>query len=73
MNANKTQQKPEIKWIARNPMTRKYETIDIEVAEILPGQTVMKLFYCNSFEKYVTIPGDCIYRMNKNNELVLED
>lgn len=71
-NTLKTQ-KPEIKWIANNPITRKYEEIDIETAELLPGQTAMKLYYCRSFDKYVTIPGDCIYRMNANYELVLDE
>ena len=31
----KTNRKPEIKWIAYNPMTRKYEEIDIEVEELV--------------------------------------
>jgi hypothetical protein len=70
--ANKSNVRPEIKWIAHNPITRSYETADLVNDEFVTGQTVMKLFWCQSVEKYCTIPGDCIYRLSKGNEWVLE-
>lgn len=71
--SNKTNAQPEIKWISHNPMTRKYATVDLVNDEFVTGQTVLKLFWCNSAEKYCTIPGDCIYRLNERNEWILED
>ena len=65
-------QQPSSKFQMLNDKSRKWEDVDIDVAEILPGQTVMKVFWLNSIRRYVTIPGDCIYRMNENFELVLE-
>lgn len=71
--ATKTQQHAQTKWIARNPLTRKYETIDIETAELLPGQTALKVYWMNATRTWATIPGDCIYRMSADYQLVCED
>lgn len=68
--SSKTNAQPEIKWIAKNPITRKYETVDLANDEFVTGQTVMKLFYSN--DSYVTIPGDCTYRLSSSNVWVLE-
>ena len=54
-----------------NPITRKYEVIDLDEAELAPGETVMK-FYCDNFTgRYVTVPGASLYRVNSDLQLEL--
>lgn len=54
-----------------NPATRKYEIIDIDEAELLPGETVMKLYRDNFSGRYVTVPGASLYRVNSDLQLEL--
>lgn len=42
---------------AFNAVTRKYEEVDIDLGEFMEGDRVVKMFWCNSAKKYVTIPG----------------
>jgi hypothetical protein len=52
-----------------NPTLRRYETIDLEAIEHFEGMTLIKMYFCNTIGKYVTIPGDALYRVNVNLEL----
>lgn len=54
-----------------NETTRKMETIEVEDAELLPGQKVIKMFFCNLAGRYVTVPGASIFQVNSNLELEL--
>lgn len=54
-----------------NDESRSWEDVDVGDAEILPGQSVLKVYWCNSIRRYVTCPGASLYRMNDNFELVL--
>lgn len=54
-----------------NPATRKYEIIDLDEAELLPGETVVKLYRDNFSGRYVTVPGASLYRVNENLDLEL--
>lgn len=67
-----TSSTPTTKFQMYNDLTRRYEDIDLDDAEILPGQTVVKLYWLNSAQTYATVPGASLYRMNANFELVLE-
>ena len=42
-------------WKAINPLTGKWELVDPE-AEFIPGETIVKLFYCKRLDGYVTVP-----------------
>jgi hypothetical protein len=44
------------------PLTRKREIVDPE-GELLPGETVIKLYYCKRLDGYVTIPGISLFRV----------
>ena len=41
---------------AINPLTGKWEHVDPE-GEFIPGEVIVKLFYCKRLDGYVTIPG----------------
>ena len=43
-------------WQAINPLTGKWEHVDPE-GEFIPGEVIVKLFYCKRLDGYVTIPG----------------
>ena len=43
-------------WTAVNRATGKREIIDPE-AELITGETIVKLYYCKRLDGYVTIPG----------------
>jgi hypothetical protein len=60
------------KYVAFNPQTRKHEEIDPELAELVPGETVIRMFYCRSAQKFVTVPGASLYVVNADGDLVLE-
>ena len=49
-------------WTAINPATKKREIID-QQAELIPGETIIKLYYCKRLNGYVTIPGDSLFRV----------
>ena len=50
-------------WTAVNPSTDKREIIDPE-GELIPGETIVKLYYCNWLDGYVTIPGASLFRVS---------
>ena len=49
-------------WSAVNPAGGKRELIDPE-SEFLPGETIVKLYYCKRLDGYVTIPGASLFRV----------
>jgi hypothetical protein len=50
-------------WTAVNPVTGKREIIDPE-AEFIPGETIIKLFYCRRLDGYVTVPGASLFKVS---------
>lgn len=54
-----------------NETTRKFEEINIDEAELLPGQKVIRRFWCNSDQRWVTVPGQSIYTVNQDLNLEL--
>lgn len=54
-----------------NETTRKYEVIDLDEAELLPGQTVVKFFYVPSDDKFVTVPGASLFTVTESLGLEL--
>ena len=55
------QQAELVKYVIFNPQTRKHDEIDLEVGELLPGETIVKLFYCRRANRYVTVPGASLF------------
>lgn len=53
-----------------NSITHKYDIIDLDEAELLPGMTILKLYRDNFTGRYVTVPGASMYQVN--NDLQLE-
>ena len=49
-------------WSAVNPATGKRELIDPE-REFIPGETIVKLYYCKRLDGYVTIPGASLFKV----------
>jgi hypothetical protein len=49
-------------WSAVNPVTGKRELVDPE-SEFIPGETIVKLYYCKRLDGYVTIPGMSLFRV----------
>ena len=49
-------------WTAVNPSTGKREIVDPE-GEFLPGETIVKLYYCKRLDGYVTIPGASLFKV----------
>ena len=47
---------------AVNPLTRKHEIVDPE-GEFIPGETIVKLYYCKRLDGYVTIPGASLFKV----------
>ena len=54
---------------AFNPITRKMETIYLFEAEIVEGLKLIKMYWCEAIGKYVTIPGDALFRINVDLDL----
>ena len=50
-------------WTAVNRATGKREIIDPE-AELITGETIVKLYYCKRLDGYVTIPGASIFTVS---------
>jgi hypothetical protein len=50
-------------WTAVNFATRKREIIDPE-AEFIPGETIIKLYYCKRLDGYVTVPGASVFKVS---------
>ena len=49
-------------WSAANPSSGKRELIDPE-GEFIPGETIIKLYYCKRLDGYVTIPGASLFKV----------
>jgi len=49
-------------WSAISPLTGKREIIDSE-GELIPGETIVKLYYCKRLDGYVTVPGASLFRV----------
>jgi hypothetical protein len=49
-------------WSAVNTLTGKQELVDPE-GELIPGETIIKFFYCKRLDGYVTIPGASLFRV----------
>jgi hypothetical protein len=54
-----------------NETTRKHEEIDLNEAELLPGQIVVKMFFVASDSRYVTIPGASLFTVTETLDLEL--
>lgn len=52
-----------------NPITRKYEVIDLDEAELAPGETVVKMHRDNFSGRYVTIPGASLFKVTADLQL----
>ena len=50
-------------WTAVNPVSGKWEIIDPE-GELIPGESIVKLYYCKRLDGYVTIPGASIFKVS---------
>ena len=49
-------------WTAVNPATGKREIVDPK-GEFIPGETIVKLYYCKRLDGYVTIPGISLFKV----------
>jgi len=49
-------------WTAVNPLTGKRQIVDPE-GEFIPGETIIKLYYWQRIDGYVTIPGDSLFKV----------
>jgi hypothetical protein len=48
-------------WTAVNPINGKREPVDPE-GELIPGETIIKVYYCKRLDGYVTIPGSVAFQ-----------
>jgi hypothetical protein len=48
---------------AVDPATGKREIIDPE-SEFIPGETIIKLYYCRRLDGYVTVPGASLFKVS---------
>jgi hypothetical protein len=55
-------------WSAVNPITGIRELIDPE-GELIPGETIIKLYYCKRLDGYVTVPGASLFRVTADHTL----
>jgi hypothetical protein len=58
---------------AFNPLTRRMETIYPDEAEILEGEVLIKMYWCEAIAKYCTVPGASLYRVTADGNLELCD
>jgi hypothetical protein len=49
-------------WTAVNPLTGKREVVDPE-GEFVPGEIIVKLYYCKRLDGYVTIPAASLFKV----------
>jgi hypothetical protein len=49
-------------WTAVNPVTGKRELVAPE-GELIPGETIIRLYYCKRLDGYVTIPGASLFKV----------
>jgi hypothetical protein len=53
-------------WTAVNPLTGKREIVDPE-GEFVPGETIVKSYYCKRIDGYVTIPGASLFKVQADS------
>jgi hypothetical protein len=49
-------------WSAANPASGKREFVGPE-GEFIPGETIIKLYYCKRLDGYVTVPGASLFKV----------
>jgi hypothetical protein len=49
-------------WSAVSPVTGKRELVDPE-GEFIPGETIVKLYYCKRLDGYVTVSGTSLFKV----------
>ena len=54
-----------------NTESRRHEVVDLDDAELMPGEMVVQLFWCESSTRYVTVPGASLYTVQANLTLAL--
>jgi hypothetical protein len=59
-------------WTAVNPLTGKRGLVDPE-SELIPGETIVKLYYNKRLDGYVTIPGASVFKVTADYTLVSLD
>lgn len=55
-----------------NEITRRYERIDLQKAGLAAGQRVLRLYWCESGQRYVTVPGASLYVVGPHGDLIPE-
>jgi hypothetical protein len=55
-------------WTAKNPLTRKYEPVDVALAELPPGTRLIRAYRAD--DRYVTIPGASLYIVSQDGQVV---
>jgi ketosteroid isomerase-like protein len=58
-------------WTMYNTETRRHEVVHLNEAELLPGETVVQMFWCESGKRYVTVPGASLYTVQADGTLAL--
>ena len=48
-------------WTAMNPLSGKRQIVDPE-GELIPGETIIKLYYWKRVDSYVSVPGDSLFK-----------
>ena len=49
-------------WSAVNPASGKRELVDPE-GEFIPGETIVKIYFCKRLDGYVTVPGASLFKV----------
>jgi hypothetical protein len=49
-------------WSAVSPASGKREMIDPE-GELIPGETIIKRYWCKRLDGYVSVPGASLFRV----------
>lgn len=58
-------------WTMYNTESHHHEVVDLDNAEMLPGKTVVRQFWCQSIGRYVTVPGASLYTVQTDFTLAL--
>jgi hypothetical protein len=45
----------------------------LDPGELIPGETILKLYYCKRLDGYVTIPGASLFKIAANYALEAVD
>ena len=55
------------KLVTFNRQAKRYET----VTDLQPGMSVVKMYWCKQAQKFVTVPGASLFKVNQTGELEL--